>query len=80
MIERGPTDEAVVIVKPDAEEAVVTSLRVKRQASGRRLEVEGGTRKRLLKLVKDEGFEIRLKGAAECPRRRYRVNRTCEDR
>ncbi len=35
-MERGPIEEAVVIVKPGAGEAVVTSLRVKRQASGRR--------------------------------------------
>jgi hypothetical protein len=53
VIERGPADEAVVIVKPDAEEAVVTSRRGKRPVSGRKPEVKGGTRKRKRKLIKD---------------------------
>ncbi len=55
-MERGPAEEAVVIVKSGAEEAVVTSLRVKRQASGRRLEVKGGTRKRSMKLLETIGL------------------------
>jgi hypothetical protein len=80
VIERGPADEAVVIVKPDAEEAMVTSRRGKRPVSGRKPEVKGGTRKRNRKLIKDERFEIGLRGATEYPRRRERVNRSCTDR
>ena len=38
---RGPADEAVVIVKPDADEVAVTSLRVKHRASDRDVGGEG---------------------------------------
>jgi hypothetical protein len=40
-MERGPADEAVVIVKPGADEVMVTWLRVKRQDSGREARGEG---------------------------------------
>ena len=38
---RGPADEAIVIVKPDAGEAAVTSLRVNHRVSGREVGGEG---------------------------------------
>ena len=41
---RGPADEAVVIVKRGADDPVVTQVRVKHRASGRKPEVKGGTR------------------------------------
>ena len=40
-MERGPADEAVVIVKPDADEPVVTSVRIKHQASDKEVRGEG---------------------------------------
>ena len=43
---RGSADEAVVIVKFDADEFMVTWRRIKHRISDRRLEVKGGTRKR----------------------------------
>ncbi len=52
---RGSADEAVVIVKPGAEEAAATQVRVNHRVSGK--EVKGGTRKRLMKLVRDCGSE-----------------------
>jgi hypothetical protein len=67
VIERGPADEVVVIVKPDAEEAVVTSRRGKRPVSGRKPEVKGGTRKRNRKLIKDSRFEISLERSGRVP-------------
>lgn len=42
-MERGSTDEAVVIVKSDANEFMVTWTRVKHQKSDRMLEMKGGT-------------------------------------
>jgi hypothetical protein len=58
-MERGPADEAVVIVKLGAEEPVVTMGEGKppsqRQGGWR---VKGGTRKRSEGLVKDYGPEI----------------------
>jgi hypothetical protein len=47
-MKRGPSDEAIVIVKSCADESLVTGRRVKHRASDRRLEVKGGTCKRLL--------------------------------
>jgi hypothetical protein len=38
---RGPADDAVVIVKPGAEEAAVTSLRGKQRVSGKEAGGEG---------------------------------------
>jgi hypothetical protein len=67
VIERGPADEAVVIVKLGAEEAVVTSRRGKRPVSGRKPEVKGGTRKRNRKLIKDSRFEISLERSGRVP-------------
>ena len=46
VMNRGSADEAVVIVKFDADEFMVTWRRVKHRISDRRLEVKGGTRKR----------------------------------
>ena len=48
VMKRGPSDEAIVIVKSCADESMVTWRRVKRRASDRTLEVKGGTCKRLL--------------------------------
>jgi hypothetical protein len=45
---RGFSDEAIVIVKVDADEFMVTWKRVKHRNSDRTLEVKGGTCKRLL--------------------------------
>jgi hypothetical protein len=45
---RGLTDEAVIIVKFGADDFMVTWMRVKHRASDRTLKVKGGTRKRLL--------------------------------
>ncbi len=56
---RGPADEAIVIVKPGAEEPVVTRGRGKHRVSDGRLEVKGGTRKRSMRGVKDWGSETR---------------------
>jgi hypothetical protein len=47
-MKRGPSDEAIVIVKSCADESMVTWRRIKRRASDRMLEVKGGTCKRLL--------------------------------
>jgi hypothetical protein len=41
MMGQGPAEEAVVIVKPVAEEAVVTQLRVKRRVSDKEVGGEG---------------------------------------
>jgi hypothetical protein len=60
---RGPADEAVVIVKPGADDPVVTQVRIKHRGSGREPEVKGGTRKRSMRLIKDCGSEISLRGA-----------------
>jgi len=79
-MERGPAEEAVVIVKPGAGEVVVTQLRVKRQVSGRQLEMKGGQRQWSRKLIKDDEFEISLSGATDYPRRRYRAHRKRDDR
>ncbi len=79
-MERGPAEDAVVIVKSGAEEVVETWLRVKRQIRGRRLEVKGRPRKRSMKLIRDHRSEISQNGAPECPRRRHRVNRKRDDR
>jgi hypothetical protein len=48
VMNRGSTDEAVVIVKVGADEFMVTWRRVKHRTSDRTLEVKGGTCKRLL--------------------------------
>ena len=55
---RRSADEAIVIIKPDAGEVMVTSLRVKHQASLKDEEVKGGTCKRSMRLVKDCASEI----------------------
>jgi len=40
-MERRPADEAVVIVKPDADDPAVTQVRVKHRGSGREAGGEG---------------------------------------
>jgi len=53
VMDRGPADEAVVIVKFGASDFMVTWMRVKHRIRDRRLEVKGGTRKRPRPLIKD---------------------------
>ncbi len=60
---QGSADEAVVIVKPGACDPVVTQVRIKHRDSGRELEVKGGTRKWSMRLIRDCGSEISLKGS-----------------
>jgi len=67
---RGSTDEAVVIVKFGADEFMVTWRRVKHRISDRMLEVKGGTRKRLWPLIKDRRTAISLIGAVDYSRRK----------
>ena len=55
---RGSADEAVVIVKAGACDPMVTSVRIKHQASAREAEVKGGTRKRFWSFITDRGSEI----------------------
>ena len=45
VMSRGFSDEAIVIVKFDADDFMVTWMRVNHRISGRMLEVKGGTRK-----------------------------------
>ncbi len=51
VMDRGPADEAVVIVKFGADDSMVTWMRVKHGISDRKLEVKGGTRKRPWPLI-----------------------------
>jgi hypothetical protein len=67
---RGSSDEAIVIVKFGADEFMVTWRRVKHRISDRKLEVKGGTRKRLGPLIKDRRTEISLIGAVDYSRRK----------
>ena len=60
---RGPAEEAVVIVKPGADDPVVTQVRAKHRASAREAEVKGGTRKRNWRLIGDCGSEISPQGS-----------------
>ena len=60
---RWPAEEAVVIVKPGAEDPVVTQVRVKHRVSAREAEVKGGTCKRNRTLVTDCGSEISPSGS-----------------
>ena len=50
---RGSTDEAVVVVKFGADEDMVTCQRVNHRISNRKLEMKGGTCKRSWPLIKD---------------------------
>ena len=77
VMKRGPAEEAVVIVKPGADDPAVTLVRVKHQVSDRRLEVKGRTRKRSWVLMRDQGSEISEWRAEDYPRRRRRANRPC---
>ena len=70
VINRGSTDEAVVIVKIDAGDFMVTWRRIKHRISDRRLEVKGRTRKRPWPLIIDWGTEISLIGAVDYLRRK----------
>ena len=54
---RGSADEAVVIVKPGADDPVVTQVRVKHRVSAREAEVKGGTRERFWRLIRDYELE-----------------------
>jgi hypothetical protein len=60
---RGFSDEAIVIVKFGASDFMVTWMRVKHQISDRKLEMKGGTRKRPWPLIIDWWDEICLIGA-----------------
>ena len=60
VMNRGPADEAVVIVKFGANEFMVTWRRVKHRISDRTLEVKGGTCKRPWPLIIDRRTEISL--------------------
>ena len=51
VMNRGVSDEAIVIVKFGAVEFMVTWRRIKHRISNRRLEVKGGTRKRPWPLI-----------------------------
>ena len=48
VMNRGSADEAVVVVKLDADEFMVTWMRGKHRESDRKSEMKGGTRKGLL--------------------------------
>jgi uncharacterized membrane protein YdbT with pleckstrin-like domain len=50
---RGFSDEAIVIVKFGADEFMVTWMRVNYRIRDRKLEVKGGTRKRPWPLIKN---------------------------
>jgi len=50
-MDRGFSDEAIVIVKFGADEFMVTWVRAKHQTSDRKLEVKGGTRERPWSLI-----------------------------
>jgi hypothetical protein len=62
---RGSTDEAVVVVKVDADDFMVTWMRVKHRNSDKTLEMKGGTCKRSWPLIKDWRVEISQIGAVE---------------
>ena len=51
VMNRGFSDEAIVIVKFGARDSMVTWMRIKHQISNRKLEVKGGTRKRPWPLI-----------------------------
>ena len=70
VMNRGSTDEAVVIVKFDADESMVTWRRTKHRTSGRMPEVKGGIRKRPWPLIIDGWSEISLTGTADYSRRK----------
>ena len=78
VMNRGLTDEAVVIVKFGADEVMVTWLRVKHRISDRMLEVKGGTRRGSWLLIKDWRTEISLEGTVDYSRRKQRTNQPCE--
>lgn len=58
VMNRGSSDEAIVIVKFCAGEVMVTWVRVKHRISNRMLEVKGGTCKRPWPLIIDWQSEI----------------------
>lgn len=70
VMNRGSTDEAVVIVKFGADEFMVTWRRIKHRISDRTLEVKGGTCKRLCPLIIDWQSEISHTGASDYSRRK----------
>ena len=70
VMNRGSADEAVVTVKFDADEFMVTWRRVKHRIRDRTLEVKGGTCKRRWPLIIDWRTEISLTGAVDYLRRK----------
>ena len=82
VMNRGSSDEAIVIVKFCACEVMVTWVRVKHSNSNsnsnRTLEVKGGTCKRPWPLIIDWQSEISRIGADGYPRRKQRTNRWCK--
>ena len=70
VMNRGSTDEAVVIVKFGDDEFMVTWRRVKHRISDRMLEVKGGTCKRPWPLIRDQRTEISRTGAVDYLRRK----------
>jgi len=78
VMNRGSTDEAVVIVKLCAGELMATWGRVKHRVSNRMLEVKGGTCKRPWPLIIDWQSEISRIGTRGYPRRKQRTNRWCK--
>jgi hypothetical protein len=69
VMNRGSTDEAVVVVKVGADELMVTWRRVKHRNSNMMLEAKGGTCKRPWPLIKDRRVEISQTGAVDYSRR-----------
>jgi hypothetical protein len=78
VMNRGSTDEAVVIVKFGAGDFMVTWMRIKHRNSNRRLEVKGGTCKRPWPLIIDWQSEISRIGTCGYPRRKQWTNRWCK--
>ena len=70
VMNRGSTDEAVVIVKFGADDSMVTWMRVNHRNSDRMLEVKGGTRKGPVFVIKDRRVEISRTGAVDYLRRK----------
>lgn len=75
VMNRGSSDEAIVIVKFCACEVMVTWVRIKHRTSNRMLEVKGGTWKRRCPLIIDWQSETSRIGASEYPRRKQWTNR-----
>ncbi len=70
VMNRGSSDEAIVIVKFGAVEFMVTWVRVKHRTRDRMLEVKGGTRKRSRPLIINYWTEISQTGMSVYLRRK----------